>query len=60
MFFQSRHDRHPELRVGVQEFPRPAPGVAARGLMTGQGVAPPSHCCSIEWSLDDFAEEAPA
>lgn len=35
MFFQSRHYRHPEFRVGVQEFLRTAPGIAAWGLMTG-------------------------
>ncbi len=35
MFFQSRHYRHPEFRVGIQEFMRPAPGIAAWGLMTG-------------------------
>lgn len=29
------HLRHPEFRIGVQEFMRTAPGIAAWGLMTG-------------------------
>lgn len=35
MFFLSRYYRHPAFRVGVQEFLRTAPGIAAWGLMTG-------------------------
>lgn len=35
MFFQALHYRHPAFRVGVQEFLRTAPGIAAWGLMTG-------------------------
>ncbi len=35
MFFLRAHYSHPEFRVGVQEFMRTAPGIAAWGLMTG-------------------------
>ena len=35
MFFQSVLYRHPEFRVGVRDFLRTAPGIAAWGLMTG-------------------------
>jgi predicted branched-subunit amino acid permease len=35
MFFQRANFSHPEFRVGVAEFLRPAPGIAAWGLMTG-------------------------
>ncbi len=35
MFFLRSHYSHPEFRVGVQDFLRPAPGIAAWGLMTG-------------------------
>ena len=35
MFFLRDHYRHPEFRVGVTDFLRPAPGIAAWGLMTG-------------------------
>src|SRR5690606_19872375 len=35
MVFLSRYYRHPAFRVGVQEFLRTAPGIAAWGLMTG-------------------------
>ncbi len=35
MFFQRANFSHPEFRVGIAEFLRPAPGIAAWGLMTG-------------------------
>jgi predicted branched-subunit amino acid permease len=35
MFFQSANFRHPEFRVGMRDFQRLAPGIAAWGLMTG-------------------------
>jgi predicted branched-subunit amino acid permease len=35
MFFLPVHYRHPEFRIGVQDFLRTAPGIAAWGLMTG-------------------------
>ncbi len=35
MFFQRAHYSHPEFRIGVTDFLRPAPGIAAWGLMTG-------------------------
>jgi len=35
MFFLRTHYRHPEFRAGVRDFLRPAPGIAAWGLMTG-------------------------
>lgn len=35
MFFLSRYYRHPEFRAGLADFLRPAPGIAAWGLMTG-------------------------
>lgn len=35
MFFFPVHFRHPEFRIGVREFVRTAPGIAAWGLMTG-------------------------
>lgn len=35
MFFLRDHYTHPEFKVGVHDFLRPAPGIAAWGLMTG-------------------------
>ncbi len=35
MSFQRANFSHPEFRIGVAEFLRPAPGIAAWGLMTG-------------------------
>jgi predicted branched-subunit amino acid permease len=35
MFFQPANMRHPEFRVGMRDFQRLAPGIAAWGLMTG-------------------------
>lgn len=35
MFFLRANYRHPEFRVGIVDFLRPAPGIAAFGLMTG-------------------------
>ena len=35
MFFLRENYQHPEFRVGVRDFLRPAPGIAAWGLMTG-------------------------
>lgn len=35
MFLLRAHYGHPEFRVGMQEFMRTAPGIAAWGLMTG-------------------------
>jgi len=35
MFLLAAHYRHPEFRVGVRDFMRTAPGIAAWGLMTG-------------------------
>ncbi len=35
MFLQRVSFNHPEFRIGVAEFLRPAPGTAAWGLMTG-------------------------
>ncbi len=35
MFFQQANFRHPEFRVGMRDFQRLAPGIAAWGLMTG-------------------------
>ena len=35
MFFRSANFRHPEFRVGMRDFQRLAPGIAAWGLMTG-------------------------
>ena len=35
MFFLASNRRHPEFAVGVREFQRLAPGIAAWGLMTG-------------------------
>lgn len=35
MFFLRDHYTHPEFKVGLHDFLRPAPGIAAWGLMTG-------------------------
>ena len=35
MFFQKANFRHPEFRIGMRDFQRLAPGIAAWGLMTG-------------------------
>ena len=35
MFFRQANFRHPEFRVGIRDFQRLAPGIAAWGLMTG-------------------------
>ena len=35
MFFRQANFRHPEFRVGMRDFQRLAPGIAAWGLMTG-------------------------
>lgn len=35
MFFQRSNYSHPEFRVGMRDFQRLAPGIAAWGLMTG-------------------------
>lgn len=35
MFFLRANHRHPEFRVGVRDYQRLAPGIAAWGLMTG-------------------------
>jgi predicted branched-subunit amino acid permease len=35
MFFARAHYSHPEFLVGIRDFTRPAPGIAAWGLMTG-------------------------
>ena len=35
MFVLPSHYRHPEFRAGLADFLRPAPGIAAWGLMTG-------------------------
>ena len=35
MFFRRTNYRHPEFRVGLRDFQRLAPGIAAWGLMTG-------------------------
>ena len=35
MFFLRNHYTHPEFKVGLRDFLRPAPGIAAWGLMTG-------------------------
>jgi len=35
MFFLRANYSHPEFRVGITDFLRPAPGIAAWGLMTG-------------------------
>ena len=35
MFLRRANYTHPEFRVGVRDFQRLAPGIAAWGLMTG-------------------------
>jgi predicted branched-subunit amino acid permease len=35
MFFLRENYQHPEFRAGMRDFLRPAPGIAAWGLMTG-------------------------
>lgn len=35
MFLLRSHYRHPQFGVGIRDFLRPAPGIAAWGLMTG-------------------------